>query len=251
MITVSVTAIVLNEFEVTRGAFIRYGKTGGTRSRLFHGFMSQVLQCLEDLKVKKSLFYQFYLVSVLSSMILFYFGKFEINTELKLAVLCQGVRRFIESVWLEHKSTSQMWIGHYIFGITFYVLLNLSIYIGDSQTGPETSISITRLCAMALFIYCSIEQSYVHICLSRLKKYTPVPFSLVDCPHYLAEIGIYLSYTILASGKMLQYVLVCFLVWVLTSLSISASNTRNWGRQKFGKQKWDKGERFIIIPYVY
>jgi 3-oxo-5-alpha-steroid 4-dehydrogenase 3 len=68
-------------------------------------------------------------------------------------------------------------------------------------------------------------------------------FQWVTCPHYSAEIAIYLSFSLLCPHKVTPLLL---LGWVVINLSTLAGKTYEWNIKTFGSTGYWK-----IIPFVY
>jgi 3-oxo-5-alpha-steroid 4-dehydrogenase 3 len=110
------------------------------------------------------------------------------------------------------------------------------------------------LSAMAIFITASLWQYHVHEMLASLRvnkkaTYATPPsssrsFQLFLTPHYTAEILIYFAMALLGRN----WTLFSALVWVVTNLSVSAGETREWAHRKFKGNEWG---RWNIMPYVY
>ena len=47
-------------------------------------------------------------------------------------MLMQGLRRLVECVIFAKRSSSQMWIGHWILGLLFYAFMSVSVWIEGS-----------------------------------------------------------------------------------------------------------------------
>ena len=74
-------------------------------------------------------------------------------------------------------------------------------------------------------------------------------FQVVISPHYTAECLIYLSFAIMAApgGAFVNRTLLCAFLFVYVNLSVSASTTKKWYADKFGKEK--VARRGEMIPY--
>ena len=111
----------------------------------------------------------------------------------------------------------------------------------------------TLLCT-PLFILASGIQYDCHAYLASLPKYTlpehPM-FQLIICPHYFAECVIYISLAILGApeGAWVNKTLCSALLFVIANLGVTASTSKEWYAQKFGKDK--VAERWKMIPFVY
>ncbi|CRH01366.1 polyprenol reductase, putative [Plasmodium relictum] len=142
------------------------------------------------------------------------------------------LRRLLEQLFVVRTtSNSFMHIFSYLLGISFYVVTPFSLYNSD-----KNEYSLLNLFSIILFIFGNLIQFDSH---SRLAKLRPkdtkkndimykVPyggfFYFVSCPHYFAEILIYLSFLILNTNfiNLLNFVMVSLI------LIINGLKTHNW-----------------------
>ena len=120
--------------------------------------------------------------------------------------------------------------------------------------------------AVVMFILASGFQNDIHNYLASLKikksatkdkaaREYQLPdhdaFTLSLTPHYFAECVIYLALAIQAApqGAWLNVTLVCALVFVVVNLGVTAQETKNWYKEKFGPEAVKGKSR--MIPYVY
>ena len=73
-------------------------------------------------------------------------------------------------------------------------------------------------------------------------------FDYVACPHYTAEIIIYISFCMLAPSSI---PLLCLLLWVLTNLSVVAESQYQWYNKNFQKEVSLKKGWNRLIPGVW
>ena len=252
--------------------------------------LSAFLDRIANAKVPHRWFIHFYVASALSSA----FWAYQILTRGQLysflasffpdshdpdpcirVALCwallaiQGVRRLYESL-LQPKGSSQMWIGHYAIGITFYLVTGVSIWIEGlpalevfrslgndykpSQTSKRDLLAVLEFLTCLLFISVSAKQNKLHKHLASLQKYT-VPtdasFQRIVAPHYTCECVIYLCLAFLSrpSGRYLNRTMTAALVFVVINLGISADGTKKWMRIKFGNQS--VAEKWRMIPGIW
>ena len=111
----------------------------------------------------------------------------------------------------------------------------------------------TLLC-IPVFILASGIQHDCHAYLASLPKYTlpshPL-FQVIVCPHYFAECLIYASLAILGAPKSawINKTMASALLFVLVNLGVTASTSKEWYAQKFGREK--VARRWKMIPLVY
>jgi 3-oxo-5-alpha-steroid 4-dehydrogenase 3 / polyprenol reductase len=105
-----------------------------------------------------------------------------------------------------------------------------------------------------VFLIASGVQYDCHEHLASLKGYTVPPhpiFHRVLCPHYTAECAIYLALSFLAAprGEMINKTVLSGFLFVIINLGITAHNTKQWYKTKFGEEsvrgKWK------MIPGVF
>ncbi|KAJ1927335.1 hypothetical protein IWQ60_003005 [Tieghemiomyces parasiticus] len=225
------------------------------------------------------------------------------------------MRRLFECYFVQRPSASRMHMGHYLLGISFYLVTCPALildtiqativsaerrapvlrepaawYIDTATTSlPYTTGfgSWTVLLGAALFTYAAYHQFCCHRILARLRAGTcmsrtaadsppvyRVPkgdwFDWIECPHYYAEILIYLSLTLIlvlwipsttvgpltARASTWQITaplpgLNLFLLnlWNIVNLSISAYSTHRWYTRKFSSEY--PANRWLIMPGIY
>ncbi|KAE8349373.1 hypothetical protein BDV28DRAFT_151954 [Aspergillus coremiiformis] len=276
-----------------RSRFVHYGAraTVTTESNSTPSQFSKttgILDYLASLKVPHSYFIHFYIVSILSSSFwavqLLYHGQaFQaIATRIHsdhlqktmsitqimlcwLLMLVQGFRRLQECFTFSKPSSSQMWFGHWLLGIAFYLAISVALWIEGTATLLSHRLSLndvtvtnapslgTFLC-VPIFLFASGLQHDAHQHLFSLKKYTlpshPM-FRRIVCPHYTAECVIYLSLALLAAprGEMINKTVLSALVLVSVNLGVTAAATKCWYMQKFGENS--VRERWNMIPWLY
>ena len=114
--------------------------------------------------------------------------------------------------------------------------------------------SIRTMLSVPSFILASGIQYDAHAYLASLPKYTlpdhPL-FHTMICPHYTAECIIYMSLAILGApeGTWVNPTILYALIFVTINLAVTASTTKEWYVEKFGKDKVEY--RWSMIPYVF
>ncbi|CAN6229261.1 unnamed protein product [Urochloa humidicola] len=119
---------------------------------------------------------------------------------------------------------------------------------------PLLKLGWSQWIGAVIFIWGSLHQSRCHAILGSLREHKDsdeyvIPcgdwFSRVSCPHYLAELVIYLGMLIASGGSDVP---VWFLyLFVITNLSFAAVQTHKWYLQKF--EDYPRS-RYAIIPFV-
>ena len=189
----------------------------------------------------------------------------------------QGVRRLLESFFYTSvKSASQMWIGHYILGLLFYLTINIAIWIEtiplhwmgtpfshwiniSLPSYPYTEVGsgwLIYILPPAILTAQALQHTY-HAHLYHLRThfktyqlpYHPF-FPNLICPHYTCEVVIYLLLSILgAPGRFVNHTLLSGAVFVAVNLGVTASGTKEWYVKRFGKEK--VGRRWRMVPGVW
>ncbi|XP_047068632.1 polyprenol reductase 1-like [Lolium rigidum] len=124
----------------------------------------------------------------------------------------------------------------------------------SSLIKPLLKLGWCQWIGAVIFIWGSLHQTRCHAILGSLRdnkdsdEYV-IPcgdwFSRVSCPHYLAELVIYLGMLIASGGSDIS---VWFLfAFVITNLSFAAVQTHKWYLQKF--EDYPRS-RYAIIPFV-
>jgi hypothetical protein len=142
-------------------------------------------------------------------------------------------------------------------GFVFYLLAILSPVIDELQqpssaSSPFYGQTALRWIGLCLFVTSSRWQNDCHRCLARLRSGSDssassssstaaaaygrpdsASFRLLVCPHYTAEMGVYLSFCCIRPSFMQALVL----LWTVVNLSITATSTRRWYAEKWPEQR--------------
>ncbi|PYH95017.1 3-oxo-5-alpha-steroid 4-dehydrogenase [Aspergillus ellipticus CBS 707.79] len=249
---------------------------------------ARALDYATSLRVPHSYFTQFYIVSVLASILwaaqlLCHGAAFQAlatrispdhlqrSMSVQQVFLCwafmliQGGRRLYECNAFFKPSSSRMWFVHWVVGLAFYLAVSIAVWIEGAGTLLSHKLelddvkvtiapSLRTFVCIPIFLVASGLQHDCHHYLFSLKKYTlpshPV-FLRIVCPHYTAECVIYLSLALLAApqGEVLNKTLLSALVFVGVNLGVTAANTKQWYMRRFGEES--VRERWNMIPWVY
>jgi 3-oxo-5-alpha-steroid 4-dehydrogenase 3 len=212
---------------------------------------------------------------------------------------------------MKYPSSARMHIIAYIFGLSYYVVLSLTVLITNSTStsggvlttillSPSSSslslsstsisdriqslvytamfmynnLTVQQSLGVAVFLVGNVLQLHSHWVLSQLSSSSTMSrssrqgrtrpstrsntsrhvykiprggaFTLVSCPHYLAEIIIYIGLVIIQQGRRGNMWLV--LAWVVANLGLAADKTHRWYQRTF--ISYPK-KRKAIIPFVY
>jgi 3-oxo-5-alpha-steroid 4-dehydrogenase 3 len=162
-------------------------------------------------------------------------------------------RRLYESFTFDKRSSSTMWIGHWIMGLLHYFAVTSALWI---ETAPmlsrQTQISLSLpdiqtlaiqvVPAICLFILLNMSQYRIHKYLYRLpsKPRINVPskgvFKHAINPHYGSEVGIYACLFWLSSPSFLHpnWTMFSVLCFVAINLGVSAKVTKEKYAASFG-----------------
>lgn len=223
-----------------------------------------------NLMVPKKWFIHFYIVSVLSTCFwinqiyrclihnkcngLSYFSHDTTQPlhEVYICMLFMGIhggRRLYECLVIQKHRDSQMWIGHYFLGLTYYFFCGIGMWCEGAGNVQNSTIirhefksffTITVALSTLIYVFFSWTQYLTHDSLSKLRADANSPkyslpstglFKYLICPHYTSEIGIYFSFVILTRAQNIT-ILIIF-IWVVAILTISASETQRWRLKRF------------------
>lgn len=169
--------------------------------------------------VPKSLFLHFYFVGFFLNAALFY-----VTPGARLYYfLFHVLRRFMETMFImKYRRTSHMHFAHYLVGLTFYPIAG---HLVSQKDHVPQFFPVCYAVLMLLQLDC-------HQILGRLsrsnKRHRTVPkirlYWLMNCPHYMIEILIYVLF--LSDQNSLPLRL--FLAFVVLNLSVSMARTNSW-----------------------
>ncbi|XP_072246064.1 polyprenal reductase [Leuresthes tenuis] len=161
----------------------------------------------------------------------------QLSTVLVQMLLCvHSLRRLLECLFVSVFSDGVLHPVQYVFGLGYYVLLGLTVLCSD-RMGKETGSLLAQLdwihmAGFVLFIGASLlqHQSLVLLAWLRTGKSGTVEtlahrvpkggwFELVSCPHYFAELLIYVSLSLFYGGLSLTWWLVVLYVFFNQALA--------------------------------
>ncbi|KAI5619977.1 polyprenol reductase precursor [Silurus asotus] len=274
------------ELEYIFQAFIRYGKTIA---------QTQQPRNVPLLYVPKRWFWHFYAVSVFWNGLLLFFSLRTVFLqeqlpdflwdllgfltgepktawgEIKLTILVlqalvwiHSFRRLLECLWVSVFSDGLINIVQYAFGMSYYILLGLTVLsVNASLTTEGISVltfsqSIWHIAGVLLFLWASLLQHRSLSLLASLRTSRSgrvetfahrMPhggwFERVSCPHYLAELLIYTALSICCGCSSFTWWLV--VLYVLCNQVLAAHLCHEYYRRTF---KAYPPERKAIIPFL-
>ncbi|XP_044274081.1 polyprenol reductase [Varanus komodoensis] len=131
-----------------------------------------------------------------------------------LFVWLNSCRRLRECLHISIFSNSVIHIVQYCFGLCYYVLVGLTVLCqvpAKVREGKDYQLTVCwyHVLGLMMFIWASLHQHRCHVILANLRKNKSgkvvnldhsIPFGdwfeMVSCPHYLAELLIYISMAI-------------------------------------------------------
>lgn len=228
--------------------------------------------------IPKRYFTHFYIVGI-GSFVLFryYFADTALEPLpwTQLSLLLHLTRRLYECIRVHRfRPTSQMHIAGYLLGLGHYIILPV-VFLG--RQAPHSKGNLFSLLCYVCNFWMQYEQHVHHQILANLRRrateghsstYSLPPhqrwFQWSLCPHYLAEILIYASWSMLltqektvpfnqplestrwSNRSVLSSNLLLRLstqrhwflfLWVSTNLTVSALNNRDWYRKRYPQLK--------------
>lgn len=187
----------------------------------------------------------------------------QLSTLLVLLLLwVHSLRRLLECLFISVFSDGAMHLVQYVFGLGYYVVLGLTVLCSDrlgKGTGPLFSqLNWLHVAGGALFILASLLQHQSMVLLARLRTGKSgavetlahrVPegggFELVSCPHYFAELLIYVSLSLVFGGLSLTWWLV--VLYVLFNQALAAQLCHDLYTSKY--ESYPR-HRKAFIPFV-
>ncbi|KAM7388584.1 hypothetical protein PAMP_024749 [Pampus punctatissimus] len=187
----------------------------------------------------------------------------QLSTLLVLLLLwVHSLRRLLECLFLSVFSDGAMHLVQYVFGLGYYVMLGLTVLCSDrlgKGTGPLLSqLDWLHVAGGVLFILASLLQHESMVLLARLRTGKSgtvetlahrVPkggwFELVSCPHYFAELLIYISLSVISGGLSLTWWLV--VLYVLFNQALAAQLCHDLYNSKY--ESYPR-HRKAFIPFV-
>ncbi|XP_042372179.1 polyprenol reductase-like, partial [Plectropomus leopardus] len=187
----------------------------------------------------------------------------QLSTLLVQLLLCvHSLRRLLECLFVSVFSDGAVHVVQYVFGVCYYVVLGLTVLCSDrlrKGTGSLLSqLDWFHVAGAALFIWASLMQHQCMVLLARLRTGKSgtvetlahrVPeggwFELVSCPHYFAELLIYVSLSLVFGGLCLSWWLV--VLYVLFNQALAAQLCHDLYISKY--ESYPK-KRKAFIPFV-
>ncbi|KAH8894842.1 hypothetical protein GQ53DRAFT_642613 [Thozetella sp. PMI_491] len=179
---------------------------------------------------------------------------FEQTAAVLVMMILQAARRLYEQAAIM-KPSSQMWVAHWILGLSFYVVMSVAVWVeGSGNNVPLAHFHKATVAAIPLVLFAWVNQYRCHKQLAGLRKYS-VPegglFRWFVCPHYFCECLFYASLALAGAptGQLCNTTILTAVLFVAVNLGITAAGTRVWYADKFGpgsvERKWN------MIPFLF
>lgn len=176
-----------------------------------------------------------------------------------ILIVVQATRRTYECFFVSSYSNSKIHLIHYVMGLYFYLSLGLSVLSKAPNLNRGTfiqlnDIGINHVLGITLFIWATIHHHRAHIIFANLRKGKhdkshKIPhgdwFEYVSCPHYLAEILIYLSIQIILGFDHTLFLAV--FIFTLANQTAASKFVHRWYRDTFPDYPKD---RMAVFPWV-
>eukprot|EP01068_Selenidium_serpulae_P017709 Selendium_serpulae@DN6398_c0_g2_i5.p1 len=211
-----------------------------------HGKLAPPLNKRGTGYLSKHRFRDFYIVGLTVVLLTVALLNGAVQPHLCVMMVVHLTRRFLEHLFVFRPTeNSVMHIMAYFLGCSFYVVMPISFLRSGSQ------FKTSYVCVVQ-FIAFSLIQTYSHFSLASLRKTTCTQehscpngglFSIITCPHYLAEMGIYSCW---ALQIPCSETILCLLFVILTMI-VSARRTHLWYTQKWPECK----SKSALFPYVF
>ncbi|KAM4810575.1 polyprenal reductase [Rhinophrynus dorsalis] len=181
-------------------------------------------------------------------------------------VWIHSLRRLMECLLVNVFSGGVIHLAQYCFGLGYYILLGMTILSSSQLDGKIVSFKdlLMQTCwyhilGLMLYIWASLHQYRCHVILANLRKDKSgeiinmshvVPcgdwFEKVSCPHYFAELLIYISIAVIFGLVNTTWWLV--VVYVLFCQALAAVLCHEFYHEKFDTYPHN---RKAFIPFVF
>ena len=181
----------------------------------------------------------------------------------------QVARRLYERLFVSAPSNARMHWLHYILGLYFYpaVAFTALLHLNPSNSTPSSSregvssfIRWYHVVGYSLFLWASYHQHICHRILAEIRRERREGetdgsygqpngdwFEMVSCPHFLAEILIYMAMLLCFVVTDIGSVWWLVVVYVVSTLGLSARQSHAFYLHKY--EDYPKN-RYAIIPWI-
>ncbi|XP_027532204.1 polyprenol reductase isoform X1 [Neopelma chrysocephalum] len=181
-----------------------------------------------------------------------------------LLLWLHSCRRLAECLWTSVFSSGFIHIVQYYYGLGFYIAVGSTVLCQvptNVRTGKELSVQICwyHIVGITMYIWASLHQHRCLVILAKLRKNKSgkvvrlgydVPFGdwfeSVSCPHYFAELLIYVSMAIMLGFQNVTWW--CVVMCVLFNQALAAVLSHEFYEKNF--HSYPK-HRKAFIPHVF
>ncbi|NXG56491.1 PORED reductase, partial [Hemiprocne comata] len=181
-----------------------------------------------------------------------------------LLLWLHSCRRLAECLWTSVFSSGVIHIVQYCFGLGYYLAVGSTVLCQvptNIRNGKELSVQIQwyHIVGVVMYIWASLRQHRCLVILANLRKSKSgkvvslshsVPFGdwfeTVSCPHYFAELLIYVSMAITLGFHNVTWW--CVVMYVLFNQALAAVLCHEFYQKNFSSYP---KHRKAFIPYVF
>ncbi|KAM9849279.1 polyprenal reductase [Aulostomus maculatus] len=180
----------------------------------------------------------------------------------QLLLWIHSLRRLLECLFVSVFSGGVIHLVQYLFGLGYYILLGLTVLcsdrLGKGSGGLLSQLNWFHAAGITLFILASLLQHQSMVLLARLrtgnsgrvetlvhKEPKGGWFQLVSCPHYFAELLIYIALSLVLGGFSVTWWLV--VLYVLCNQALAAQLCHDLYISKY--ESYPR-HRKAFIPFV-
>ncbi|XP_074722312.1 polyprenal reductase isoform X1 [Strix uralensis] len=181
-----------------------------------------------------------------------------------LLLWLHSCRRLAECLWTSVFSNGVIHIVQYCFGLGYYIAVGSTVLCqvpADVRNGKELSVQICwyHIVGVTMYIWASLHQHRCLVILANLRKSKSgkvislshsIPFGdwfeTVSCPHYFAELLIYVSMAITLGFHNVMWW--CVVMCVLFNQALAAVLSHEFYQKNFSSYP---KHRKAFIPFVF
>ncbi|NWI50535.1 PORED reductase, partial [Calyptomena viridis] len=181
-----------------------------------------------------------------------------------LLLWLHSCRRLAECLWTSVFSNGVIHVVQYCFGLGYYIAVGLTVLCqvpANIRNGKELSVQICwyHIVGIMMYIWASLHQHRCLAILANLRKSKSgkvvslshsVPFGdwfeSVSCPHYFAELLIYVSMAITLGFQNVTWW--CVVIYVLFNQALAAVLCHEFYQKNFSSYP---KQRKAFIPHVF
>ncbi|XP_064917015.1 polyprenol reductase [Columba livia] len=181
-----------------------------------------------------------------------------------LLLWLHSCRRLAECLWTSVFSSGVIHVVQYCFGIVYYIAVGSTVLCqvpANVRNGKELSVQISwyHVVGVVMYIWASLHQHRCLVILANLRRSKSgkvvslshsVPFGdwfeRVSCPHYFAELLIYVSMAITLGFHNVTWW--CVVMYVLFNQALAAVLCHEFYQKNFSSYP---KHRKALIPFIF